>query len=472
VQAAVLTALVGVPALTCVHFAVVADPDIWWHMRTGQWILQHGGMPPTEPFTRIGAGKPWAAYSWLFELLLLQLFQRFGLAGIVLYTASMVTAITAALFRMNRRLQADFSISILLSFAATFCMMSLWTPRSWLFTVLFFVMETDIVMHARKTGKTGDLYWLPLIFALWANTHIQFVAGLVVLALAVAESVLARWWSGVETRVGAARFGGIFAACIVGAMVNPYGWTIYKVAFDLSAMHGIMSKVGELMAMPFRELDNFGVLFFALAAAAVVARARRVQLFEIALLAFAVMVSFRSQRDIWAVVTVASAILASGLKGQAENRFRVPAIAAPLIAIALGLVIFAGFRIFPLSEDVLSARVAAYFPVDAVNFVKQKELKGPLYNDFNWGGYLIWDLGLPVSMDGRVVIYGDDQIDRSVATWGGAKDWASDPELQKANLVIGPVNAPLVQLLRLSPQFDLAYEDKVAAVFVAREQKR
>jgi hypothetical protein len=39
----------------------------------------------------------------------------------------------------------------------------------------------------------------------------------------------------------------------------------------------------------------------------------------------------------------------------------------------------------------------------------------------------------------------------------------------KAGVVIGPVKAPLTQVLRMDPRFQLAYEDKVAAVFVRRK---
>jgi len=60
-------------------------------------------------------------------------------------------------------------------------------------------------------------------------------------------------------------------------------------------------------------------------------------------------------------------------------------------------------------------------------------------------------------------------MDRSVATWNGEPDWATDGQLVSARLVIGPVHTPLIQLLRIDPRFQLAYEDKVAAVFVARK---
>jgi hypothetical protein len=60
-------------------------------------------------------------------------------------------------------------------------------------------------------------------------------------------------------------------------------------------------------------------------------------------------------------------------------------------------------------------------------------------------------------------------MDRSVATWGGAPDWASDPDLTSARLVIGPVRTPLVQLLRRDSHYQLVYEDRLAAVFTRRD---
>ena len=109
-------------------------------------------------------------------------------------------------------------------------------------------------------------------------------------------------------------------------------------------------------------------------------------------------------------------------------------------------------------------------PCRAVEAVRAKGYAGPLYNDFNWGGYLIWALRMPVSIDGRQNLYGDQRIDRSVATWSAQPDWASDAQLMSAGVVIGPVKAPLTQVLRMDSRFQLVYEDKLAAVFAARRK--
>lgn len=468
-QTMVLAILFAAPALMCVHAALVADPDIWWHLRTGEWILQHHAVPRVDPFSGPLAGKPWQAYSWLFELAVAKLFQWRGLVGILAYSASMILAITVAMYHLVRRLQGDFTVGVLLTFAALYAMGHLNTPRPWMFTILFFVLELDILMHARRTGKLRELAWLPVIFALWANVHIQFVDGLFVLALALAEAIMARWTTAAQTRIRPSWLGAALLASTLATLVNPYGWHIYSVAHDLATQAGALNKVSELQAIPFRDLTDFLILLLAMASAAALAWRRRLAFFEVALLAFAAVLSFRSQRDAWLMASVAAAILASAIASRAKVAARLPRFATGLAVIAAVVAVLAGFHVMHVNNDKLQIQVAKSLPVRAVEAIQAKGYSGSLYNDFNWGGYLIWNLRKPVNIDGRQNLYGDQRIDRSVATWSAEPDWASDPQLISAGVVIGPVKAPLMQMLRTDARFQLAYEDKLAAVFVVHK---
>jgi hypothetical protein len=447
---------------------VVADPDIWWHLRTGQWIVQHHALPRVDYFSAPNAGKPWQPYSWLFELLVFKWFQRFGLVGIVGYTASMLLAIGVASRHLVKRLQTDFIFIALLSFAACYSLLRLYTPRPWLFTILFFVLELDVLMHARKTGKTVELLWLPVIFALWANLHIQFIDGLAVLALALVEAVLSRWNLGVRTRLRVPWVFAALAASVLGAMVNPFGWHIYRVAYDLAAQPGIIDRISELQALGFREFTDFLLLALALTAAFALGWDRRFRLFECGLFVFAAFVSFRSKRDIWVMAFVAITILASTVAGRPEPPVRTSRLAVPIAALVAALAVFAAFRMWHVNDALLQQEIVTNLPQRAVQEIQAKGYPGPLYNDFNWGGYLIWALRMPVSIDGRAAFYGDDSIDRSKNSWNGSPDWAADPQLKSAGLVLGSVKAPLTQLLRTDPHFKLVYEDDLSAVFVAR----
>src|SRR5258708_3471317 len=94
---AMLWGVLCLPVLAAVR--PVTDADIWWHLRTGQWIVEHGQVTETDPFSMYGADRPWIAYSWLFEIGVYQLYQWLGLAGVIVYRVLMAVAVVAAFQR-------------------------------------------------------------------------------------------------------------------------------------------------------------------------------------------------------------------------------------------------------------------------------------------------------------------------------------------------------------------------------------
>lgn len=473
IHVVVLVIAIASPAMFGVHAAGAADLDIFWHLSAGEWILQHHAIPHSDLFSWTLAGRPWQAYSWLFEVLAIKLFYRFGSVGLLGYVALMLVAIGSALQHMIRRLQPSFGVGVVLMIAACLGMAHLAAPRPWMFTILFFILELDILMHARRTGKTRELLWLPLIFILWSNLHIEFIDGLLVLALAAAEPIAGRFIPQIKTGLRAGWIAVIFAATALSTLLNPFGWKVYSVVFDytsrLAANASALNTVTELQANPFRDFGNFCVLFLTLGAAAALARQRRFRFFEFGLLAFAAVESFRSQRDVWLVVISAVAILAACIPDRENAAVTRPRRVPLLLATpAAALIVLAMLRGSNLDKPAINQEVATIVPVHAVEAIQAHGYTGPLYNDYNWGGYLMWALHMPVSMDGRASFYGDAAIERSMQTWGGAPDWSSDPALKAAGIVIGPVKSPLVQLLRTDQRFRMVYEDKLAAVFLPR----
>lgn len=465
-QAVILLALYLAPMLWCFRTAEFADPDVWWHMRSGEWVLQHHALPHTDPFSFLGADRPWSAYNWLFDITILKLYYQFGLTGLVIYTLAMILLFVFLLHRLIRHLQPDFTTGVLLTFAACYCLTGLDSPRSWWISINFLVLEVDILMLARKSGKTRQLAWLPLIFALWANLHIEFIDGLIVLFIALAESLVPQRMK-LESRLQPRQCIAVTVLCLLATLVNPYGWGIYKIAAQLVTQQFPLYKVIDFQPLGFRSLSDFVVLFFALLAAAALGRGRRIQFFEMVLLAFAVIVSFRSQRDAWIVVVTACAVLALELNKGSESSFHLKPVAVASVGCAAALAAGLFFRATHSDNAKMQSILADHLPSRAVAFVKAKGYPGPLFNDFAWGGYLMWDLGMPVAIDGRAPLYDDGYLDRNLATWSGSPGWSSDPDLARAGLVIGPVGSPLTQRLRMDPRFKLVFEDNVAAVFIA-----
>lgn len=468
-QMGLLAVLLSAPVIMCLHAACVADPDLWWHMRVGELIAQNHAIPHAEPFTRQFAGTPWLPYSWSFELLIFKLYQRFGVMGILGYSATMVLAIAAALNRMLRRIHPDFILTAGLTYAACFSFGHLYTPRPWMFSILLFTLELDILMRVRRTGRLRELAWLPLIFALWANLHIEYVYGLAIAGLALLESLVATRRRSPEGFVPPLAMAGALAASGLATLANPFGWRIYAVVYDLVVHGGGTEHISEMQAIPFRDPADYCLLGLALAAVAALSWTRRFRLFETGALLFAIVVAFHEQRDAWLISITATAVLVSVLPVRKDVKIvQLPRFATAFAALVAACVLLVAPRALKVTPSLLNNQLASVMPVDAVQAIRAKGYQGPIFNDFNWGGYLIWALREPVAIDGRSNIYGNDGVNRSIETWNAYPDWSTDPMLKSARLVIGPVTAPLVQVLRLDSRYKLVYEDKLAAVFVTQ----
>jgi len=158
------------------------DPDFWWHVRVGDWILHTHSFPHFGVFSQ-HADRAWVAYSWAFEVLMASLFRLGGLATLPLTLAAFRAVIVFAVFGMTLLISNRFWLAWLLTAAAAFPLASIMVLRPILFTLLFSIIELTLIFYARTRTSVAPLYWLPLVFLLWANTHIQFVYGLFVLTL-------------------------------------------------------------------------------------------------------------------------------------------------------------------------------------------------------------------------------------------------------------------------------------------------
>jgi hypothetical protein len=183
----------------------------------------------------------------------------------------------------------------------------------------------------------------------------------------------------------------------------------------------------------------------------------------------------RARRDVWFAVLAALAVLSTGHRWDAlpAGRFA-PNRRRPLVIAAMvGAVLVATGWCLDLSTVHLQEAVAENYPASAAAVVEQRGYRGPLFNEYGWGSYLIWRLpALPVSIDGRADLHGPERIRRNVETISGLRGWDTDSDLQAANAVIIRANAALASLLRLDPRFELVHEDPVAAVFLRRASGR
>ena len=449
------------------------ETDWWWHIRTGEWILHHHQLPRTDPFSITGVGKPWVAYSWPFEVALYEIAIHWDLLGVVFAAVAMWMGMTLALFYFVRSFKPPFWTSVVLAGLGGYTFQRVTSPRPGPLTVIFFILVLEVLCTAQRTGSVRRLWLLPVILWIWANVHVQFLYGLFAIGvfcmLPAFDRVLS--WVGLpreaETRyLPASWMWGTLAASTAATFLNPYGIGVYQVIWDFVHQPNLYRFIIETRAMSFELNVHFAVLLICLAGVFTLGRDRRIRPVWFVLMLWGALLSFHAERDLWLVTVISCGVIAQRIgEDHPENvpvqrRVWLAAIACILLLVTIR------FKSGPTNKD-LSSLVASRLPLGAVAYLHEHHLQGPIFNNFDWGGFLIYALPeMKVAIDGRTNIHGQAEVGRSLQTWNVVgDDWRQDPLLEKANLVIAPTDRSLTYALRLDPHFKAIFSDGTVVLY-------
>jgi hypothetical protein len=468
-----LLVAVGVIAFN-LKFSVL-DLDIWWHLKVGDWIVRHKAVPHTGLFSWTAADRPWVAYSWGYEVLMSRAYAWFGLVGIGLYGTLLTLGVAYFVYWMLRRLSGRFWPACLLAVVTCSAFLFNLMPRPVFFSMMLFCGTLTLVLEASRTGRAQVLYWLPLIFLVWANLHIQFIYGLFVIGLLTAITVAQRLaerigWAPAWLRppaLSATTLVAVSAASFIATCIGPNSYHLYQVIFQYAQAKVPYRMIMELQPLNFRAGSHYVQLLLMAFAFFAVGRQRKVDAFKLALLAIAGVVAFRTMRDAWFICIPAAACIADTLADQSkrEPQETWKENVGLATVVALCLLLFA--RSADFNTRGLDRAISGFLPVNAVNYLRQHPAPGPLYNTLDWGGFLTWYMpNYPVAIDGRTDLYGDELDEMFFTTANGAPSYVNDPYLNQAGVVILQKSNNLVSILQADSRFQLVYEDPLAAVFV------
>ncbi|MGH6964565.1 MAG: hypothetical protein ACREE0_08760, partial [Phenylobacterium sp.] len=171
------------PSLAAVAFAAVVlfapslfgDPDTYWHLATGGWILDHGRVPHVDVFSYTKAGAPWVAHEWLSDLLMALAWRAGGWSGLLVAFAA---AAAAAAWLLVRRLSFNLGgiTLILVSVLALASTTPSLLARPQLFMLPVLLLWVGELATAREHHRAPRLA-AALLMTLWANLHGSFVFG-------------------------------------------------------------------------------------------------------------------------------------------------------------------------------------------------------------------------------------------------------------------------------------------------------
>jgi hypothetical protein len=441
----------------------IADTDFWWHLKTGQYVIQNHTLPVPDPFAYTPSPGATAYFNltheWLSQVILYATYAAGGFPAVILLRGLLLTLLCGLSGVLAARASRNVWTGLAAALATASIAIEFTADRPAIVTFLGVALFITLLEFRRA------LWILPLLSLLWANCHGGFFLGWIVLLAYCAEAAPA------ERR----RLWLITVVSIAASALNPNGYRVLSVLMDYrqSAMTANLVEwhSPSLWGPPY----TFDILFYAAAVVLILSR-KQVRLAHWLLFAAFASAALMAFRNILLIGLLGPFLIASYFPFRKQIPRALAFAVFPLLLLAIG----AG-----VDKSVpFQLRVAEWTtPSGAAGYLLANRVQGPLFNTYEQGGYLIWRLAPPqrVFIDGRALSESAYRDYRQILyNQGAAADEVSGPRadlLTRYGVEVVVMNAmdwvsgslyPLALALAnpANPEWQLVYEDPQSLIFL------
>ncbi len=495
--------MVIVALSTTFSIHIKAD-DIWWHLRTGEFILSTWTLPDLNIFSYTAPDQPWLPHEWLSEVVFYLLYLTLGYKGLIFFGILLNAAACAMVYGLTERYSRSPYLSAVITLLAALMMLGNFSLRPYLFGNLFFIASLHAMEEPTAGGRLRPVL-IFLLFSAWANFHGSFIIGLALILLYTAASIAAhlkkpgRSWA--PTRALLLDLGVAVVACMftphhVYGLLFPFQYLENAISGKVSYLTNISEWQSAGFTTPLGRMITFYLMFclFAIVGSGVMPSPIHVGL----LVAFSFF-SFATIRNIPLLGIAATPVLArhlpramsrckrifgkeskiAGLLERFHTRsVRLDGRSRKVVLSALTgvilLVTFAAPADCPIGyTSRTGVRELAdlgpdFYPRGLIAELKRRGPDQRVFNYFNWGGAFVWALypSVRVFIDQRNDCYPIDVFLDYFAVHEMKRDWRYVLDRWGIDSVAYPRKSTLAQQLRQDIDWIVAYEDEQAILFV------
>lgn len=499
-QRYIFAVLIIIIAITSLLYLLrpVSDPDFFWHLKAGQWITEHRELPSQDPFAYTSAIQTtqWehlilTGY-WLSQVIYSLFYKISGMLGIVFLRSAIVAALVYIMVRRkhgDNMLYTGLILLFIVSILETYPI-----ERPQIFSFLFFAFLLLILEKIRNNHSTVNriyVFTVPLIMLIWSNTHPGYLVGQATLVLYILLERTKYIHSSLRP-VKKKAYRSLLIACSLGigfSFVNPdfyHSLGALKMPAYLTILSG--SNIGSITNMEYlssveilEKFNDYSIVLYwfimLLVVAALIINFKKTDITDIALLAGTGFFSFMHVRYIPFFLIASLPVIGRSFSGQKLISF------AKIILIPIAI-IAALFFAADETANINNLRSGSWidenrYPVKAADFIIASNIKGNMYNHYNWGGYLIWRLTpeRKVFIDG---LFLDENIFMKAMTINIAyskegeavAQWKAILESYNVNYIITPISEqsdpfiPLVNALLNDNDWKLVFAESNSLVFI------
>jgi hypothetical protein len=488
-KAAFSVLIVGILTYAFLTFLVpIQDPDFWWHLKTGDYIVENRELPTNDPFSHTdlsAEGKRerlFLTQYWLYQVVLYGSYAAAGFKGVIAFRALILALMFYTVFsRMRKHNINGFLVLVVLSLSLLSFAPGYMNDRPQMFSFLFGSVLLGMMERIREGGKPSIML-LPMML-LWSNVHGGFVVGDILIGIFALGFLIQHRHDRKKTAIVLL----LSFAGIAVSFINPNSYQAFAESFKLlntTAMWFIIEYRSTFDAFAAGSNEVLFLWTLILLTLIGMVLSRRLYLPDVFLFIFTGYISIRYVRNA-AFFSVCMAPMAAYYLDKSVRRFSLPKAYSPVLK-AVVIVLLVGLIYDYSSKSVssgspLRAEKSAFYPDRAASFIDESGIAGRMFNEYDWGGFLIWRLHpkYKVFIDGRCLH--EPVLQQYISIAKGSKyDLFGIPEYKayldtyNVNFVLQPLRQkngmtqPLMKRLLDDKDWAPVYLDNQAYVFARK----
>lgn len=444
------------------------DGDLGRHITIGNYIIDHWEIPTQDVFSHTMTGERLVPHEWLAQLIFGIAHRLMGLNGIVLVIALLIAVTFTLTYQELLRRNVFRVLALLVAVLAAYTSSLHWLARPHIFTFLFTALWTY-----QLDNEKSKVWIFPLIMLVWANIHGAFIVGFVIWGAHMA-GWLWEYLNKQNTKEIGVRLAIIGIASFAVTLINPAGLHLWGTSVGYLGNQFLVDQTIEYRSPNFHNWSTWP--FLIMLALGILASGLRGKLrpHEAILFAGWTVMSLYSARNIPLFAIVSAPYIGSAIQTTVERisilqrvdqsisrvEANLKGFVWPLVAIVL---LTNTFRTQPNSANQFDPN---RFPVKAVDWLKANPQQGRMFNNFIWGGYLLYRLWpeQTVFIDGQTDFYGEALTREYTQVMTLAEGWASVLEKYDVSWVIVQSDKPLVKALQEETRWTVVYQDTTATI--------
>jgi len=427
------------------------DTDMWWHLRAGEETLLNRNVYSVDTFSFSREGTDWVNHSWLSQVMMFLIFQASSYSGLSIWVAA--CAILSMFFIYPQMKGHPLLRGTVLLFAAVVSSV-VWSPRPQIHSLVLFSLLGYLLFEFKNSKEIKYLVWCLPVFTLWGNLHGGYVLGIILMATIIVGEILnIVLFKYFDTNLSWRQIG-IFLifmiASLLVVLINPFGIEMWKIPFKTVGVETLQNLINEWASPDFHQPFQQPMLWMLLGVFSLIGLSKKnidgTELIPLVAFSWAALIARRNFGPFAIIAApIFSKYLASVIedwlsiareksswvrsvleKSVRSNKDMKPGLKnfINLVLICL-LLVGAGWKVFDVNDqEFVKEAEKAIFPVSAVKWMEKSGMKGNVFNEYNWGGYLIWHLrDNPVYVDGRTDLFGDEILDEWQQVMRGENGW-------------------------------------------------